>query len=63
MIIAMWSLIKERNMRQTITILVLILMVCIMILVPRERPPDDVDCIITMQQGRMIILRGDDIDK
>ena len=50
-------------MRQKITILVLILMVCIMILVPRERPPDDVDCIITMQQRRMIILRGDDIDK
>ena len=44
-------------MRQMISVLILILVVCIMILLPSERPPADVDCVITLQHGRMVILR------
>ena len=45
-----------------VILLLSILMICAAILIPHERPPDDVDCIITLQQGRMVILRpgGDD---
>lgn len=44
-------------MRQMIAVLILILMVCITILIPMERPPAEYDCIISMSQGRMVIIK------
>ena len=43
-------------MRQTIVGVILILAVCAAVLVPRERPPAEVDCVISICQGRMRII-------
>ena len=47
-------------MRQMVAVVIFIGVVCAALLVPRERPPAEVDCVISICQGRMRIIYLDE---